>query len=55
MNDIRNKGLGDAVLEAVPLQDSCVYLGRAILADLAVREHGIRRRVQVYGIITLLF
>lgn len=49
MNDIREKGLEDVVLAAVPLQDHCTRTGRAILVDLAVLEIGIGRVCQAYG------
>lgn len=49
MNDIREKGLEDVVLAAVPLQEHCTQTGRAILVDLAVLEIGIERVCQAYG------
>lgn len=49
MNDIREKGLEDVVLAAVPLQDYRTPTEGAILVDLAVLEIGIERVRQAYG------
>lgn len=49
MNDIREKGLEDVVLAAVPLQEHYTQTRRTILVDLAVLEIGIERVCQAYG------
>lgn len=54
MNGIRERGLEDVVLAAVPLQDYRTQTGGAILVDLAVLEIGIERVRQVYGSVNFI-